>query len=87
MTFCLTAQVYLVGLRLWCARTTRGGNRLAFRARMRLALMHVTGSRPAHPAFQAELDALTDATIATVAALGWEWELESIAPNQAVNNS
>jgi putative glutamine amidotransferase len=41
--------------------------------------MHVTGSRPAHPDFQAELDALTDATIATVAALGWEWELAACA--------
>lgn len=52
---------------------------------MRLALLHLRTHRPKHPEYQQTLDALTRATVDTVAALGWDAELVagSEAPLQA----
>lgn len=39
---------------------------------MRVALLYIRDERAHHPDYQAELDALNDATVATVRELGWE---------------
>ncbi|MFT3877457.1 MAG: gamma-glutamyl-gamma-aminobutyrate hydrolase family protein [Propioniciclava sp.] len=39
---------------------------------MRVALLYIRDERPHDPDYQAELDALNDATVATVRGLGWE---------------
>lgn len=42
---------------------------------LRVAVLHITGSRPRNPKFQAELDALNDSVMAEIRAIGWVPEL------------